>query len=131
MVVLVLDGPGWRPWDKQGMLPSKGHSKVPSATVEVVESAERDRQSRMQEFKSRTAPLLQAAFDVGHAFRTNVQMLAEFMQQDPAHPHPPSVPSVFYNNFKPPPENPALQMQVATGWSRFWVGVRKEGAPAR
>ncbi|MBL0209545.1 MAG: hypothetical protein IPQ13_01315 [Holophagaceae bacterium] len=128
MVVLVLDGPGWRPWDEQGTQPLKGRSKVPSATVEVVESSERDRQLRLQEFKTRTVPVLQAAFEVGHAFRTNVQMLAEFMSQDPAQPHPPSVPAVFYNNFRPPPENPALQLQMATGWSRFRVAVRREGS---
>ena len=57
---------------------------------------------------ARTAPLLRTAFDVGYDSRTNKQMLREFMAQYPSHPHPPSVPSVFYNNFKPPPENPAL-----------------------
>ena len=95
---------------------------MPSATVEVVESLERERQLRLMEFIARMAPLLRLAFDVGYAFRTNVQMLAELMSQDPAHPHPPSVPSVFYNNFKPPPENPAFQMQAGNGWSRFWMG---------
>ena len=131
IVELALDGPNWRPWDERDARNSRERSTVPSATVEVMESLERDRQQRLLEFRARTAPLLRVAFDAGYAFRTNVQMLAEFMGQDPAHPHPPSVPSVFYNNFRPPSENPAFQMQLATGWSRVWVGVRKEGRPGR
>jgi len=107
-VVLALEGPNWRPWDQQGTRPPNERSAVPSATVEVVESFERERQARLLEFRARTAPLLRTAFDVGYDSRTNKQMLREFMAQDPSHPHPPSVPSVFYNNFKPPPENPAL-----------------------
>lgn len=130
VVEIALDGPNWRPW-VQGMRPPHGLASMPSATVEVVESLERDRQLRLLEFRARTAPLLRTAFDVGHAFRTNVQMLAEMMMQDPSHPHPPSVPSVFYNNFKPPPENPVFKLQLATGWSRFWVGIKKEAGPGR
>jgi hypothetical protein len=82
---------------------------MPSATVEVVESSELERHQRLLEFMARTAPLLEVSYDNGYSFRTNVQMLSEFMAQDPAHPHPPSVPSVFYNNFKPPAANPALK----------------------
>ena len=130
VVEISLDGPIWRPWVQRAR-PSTGRSVVPSATVEVVESLERDRQLRLLEFRARTAPLLRAAFDVGYAFRTNVQMLAEMMFQDPAHPHPPSVPSVFYNNFKPPPENPAFQVQAASGRSRFTVSVKKEAGPGK
>lgn len=108
-----LEEPNWRPWEsplneiavRKSALAKRPH--VPSATVEVVESVEMDRHQRLLEFKAFTLPLLGFAFSAGHAFRTNVQMLGEFMLQDPAHPHPPSVPSVFYNNFKPPPENPA------------------------
>ncbi len=73
-----------------------------------MESSELERHQRMFEFMAHNAPLLKTSYAVGYAFRTNVQMLNEFMAQDPSHPHPPSVPSVFYNNFKPPPENPAL-----------------------
>ena len=76
--------------------------------VEVVEDSDLERHQRIFEFMARTAPLLMNAYDTGHGFRTNVQMLGEFMAQDPSHPRPPRVPSVFYNNFKPPTENPAL-----------------------
>ena len=107
-VETALDGPNWRPWEQQRRQPSTRQSNVPSATVEVVESLDRDRQQRLLEFMARTAPLLRTAFDVGRASGTSRQMLSEFMFQDPAHPHPPSIPKVFYNNFKPPPENPAL-----------------------
>jgi hypothetical protein len=131
VVEMALNGPNWRPWVQPGTRFTPGRSVVPSATVEVVESSERERQLRLLEFRARTAPLLKRAFDLGYAFRTNVQLLAEFMAQDPARPNPPSVPSVFYNNFKPPPENPAFQLQLATGWSRLWVNVRKESEPGR
>ena len=83
-------------------------SQFPSATVEVVDSSS-EREERLLDFRSRMAPLLRQAFDTGYVSRTNLQMLREFMAQDPSHPRPPSIPSVYYNNFKPPPENPALK----------------------
>ena len=108
-----LDGPSFRPWEEEGVIPSakkapRRSRKVPSATVEVVDSMDMDRQQRFLDFNTRMAPLLRRAFEVGHELRFNRQMLREFMVADPSHPHPPSVPSVFYNNFKPPPENSAL-----------------------
>ena len=108
-----LDGPSFRPWEEEGVIPSSKKAprrsrKVPSATVEVVDSVDMDRQQRFLDFKTRMVPQLGPAFEVGHELRFNQQMLREFMAADPSHPHPPSVPSVFYNNFKPPPENPAL-----------------------
>ncbi len=130
IVELALDGPNWRPW-VHGAQPLSKQSGVPSATVEVVESLERERQLRLLEFRARTAPLLKAAFAMGYAFRTNVQMLSEFMFMDPANPHPPSVPSVFYNNFKPPPSNPAFQVQAASGRSRLIIGAKKEAGPGK
>ena len=132
IVEVALDGPSWRPWVK-GIWSRTVRSVVSSATVEVEDSLERDRQLRLLEFRARTAPQLRAAFDVGYAFRTNVQMLAEVMLQDPAHPHPPSIPTVFYNNFKPPLGNPAFQVQAANSWSRYRVSVnvKKEAQPGR
>lgn len=112
--VFQLDQPNWQPWESSFEKVSKRKPRmsrgpqVPSATVEVVESSDLERHQRLFEFMACSAPLLRTSYDVGYAFRTNVQMLSEFMAQDPSHPHPPSVPSVFYNNFKPPPENPAL-----------------------
>ncbi len=110
----ALDGPNWRPWEslleknsKRASRRSRG-AQLPSATVEVVEDSDLERHQRIFEFMVRTAPLLMNAYDTGHGLRTNVQMLGEFMAQDPSHPRPPTVPSVFYNNFKPPTENPAL-----------------------
>ncbi len=106
---LALDGPLWRPWEgRQG--PHSGEkSRVPSATVEVVESIEQEHQKRLLEFQARMAPLLKTAFDLGQGTSTSIQMLSEFMAMDPAYPHPPTVPSVFYNNFKPLEENPAFK----------------------
>ncbi len=83
-------------------------SSSPSATVEVVDSSP-ERAERLLDFRSHMAPLLRQAYDLGYGSRTNVQMLREFMIQDPSHPHAPSIPSVYYNNFKPPEENPALK----------------------
>ena len=108
-----LDGPSFRPWEEEGVIPSSKKAprrsrKVPSATVEVVDSVGMDRQQRFLDFKAGMMQPLRLAFKVGHELRFNRQMLREFMAADPSHPHPPSVPSVFYNNFKPPPENPAL-----------------------
>ena len=108
-----LDGPSFRPWEEEGVIPSSKKAprrsrKVPSATVEVVDSVDMDRQQRFLDFKTRMVPPLRPAFEVGHELRFNQQMLREFMAADPSHPHPPSVPSVFYNTFKPPEENPAL-----------------------
>ena len=108
-----LDGSSFRPWEEEGVIPSSKKAprrsrKVPSATVEVVDSMDMDRQQRFLDFNTRMAPLLRRAFEVGHELRFNRQMLREFMAADPSHPHPPSVPSVFYNTFKPPEENPAL-----------------------
>ena len=109
-----LDGSFFRPWEELGAIPSSKQApqrskKVPSATVEVVESVDMDRQQRFLDFKTHMAPQLRFAFNVGHELRFNKQMLREFVAADPSHPHPPSVPSVFYNTFKPPEENPALQ----------------------
>ncbi len=109
-----LDQPNWRPWESPWEKASNRKSslsrraQMPSATVEVVESSDLERHQRLFEFMARTAPVLMTAYEFGYESRTNKQMLSEFMAQDPSHPHPPSVPSVFYNNFKPPLENPAL-----------------------
>ena len=110
----ALAQPNWRPWDVPADPRSKRKSVVqkksqmPSATVEVVDETA-DRAKRLLEFSSRMVPQLRLAYDIGYASRTNKRMLAEFMMMDPSHPHPPTIPSVFYNNFKPPPENPALK----------------------
>ena len=108
-----LDDPSFRPWEVEGTIPfsmkaPQRSRKEPSATVEVVDSVGMDRQQRFLDFKAGMMQPLRLAFKVGHELRFNRQMLREFMAADPSHPHPPSVPSVFYNNFKPPPENPAL-----------------------
>ena len=108
-----LDDPSFRPWEVEGTIPfsmkaPQRSRKEPSATVEVVDSMDMDRQQRFLDFNTRMAPLLRRAFEVGHELRFNRQMLREFVATDPSHPHPPSVPSVFYNTFKPPEENPAL-----------------------
>ncbi|MBL0313673.1 MAG: hypothetical protein IPP78_13380 [Holophagaceae bacterium] len=114
MSAFQLERPNWRPWEIPGEKASNRKSslsrraQMPSATVEVVESSDLERHQRLFEFMARTAPVLMTAYEFGYESRTNKQMLSEFMAQDPSHPHPPSVPSVFYNNFKPPLENPAL-----------------------
>lgn len=109
-----LDRPSFRPWEGEGAIQdsrmaSRRRTPVPAATVEVVDSAAMDRQQRFLDFRARTAPLLRLAFEAGSDLRFNKQMLRELMAADPSHPHPPSVPSVFYNNFKPPEENPAIK----------------------
>jgi len=108
-----LEEPNWRPWEgsldkpsNQKSQESRG-SQVASATVEVVEYSDSELHQRLLEFKAHTMHLLRIAYDTGFAFRTNIQMFGEFMLQDPAHPHPTSVPSVFYNNFMPRLEDPA------------------------
>ncbi len=107
-----LDGASFRPWEEEGGIPSSKKvphrsRKVASATVEVVESVEMDQQRQFLDFKARLAPQLHPAFAVGHELRFNRQLLREFMAQDPSHPHPISVPSFFYSNFKPPPKDPS------------------------
>ncbi len=113
-----LDEPSFRPWVERAAFPSykkarqsgaQRNAQIPSATVEVVEALGPDRQQRLLDFNTRMIPLLEVAYDLGYASRTSKQMLAEFMAMDPSHPRPPSIPSVYYNQFKPPPENPAIE----------------------
>lgn len=114
MPILAAVQPNWRPWEEaedsrfDRKNPRKRALREGEATVDV-EGEAAEREERFIAYRARMAPQLRLAYDAGYFYRTNKQMLTEFMLMDPSHPHPPTIPSVFYNNFQPPPENPALK----------------------
>lgn len=72
--------------------------QVPSATVMVSDS----RLEEVRLFVRWMAPALAGAAKLGEAHDESVQMLAEFMAQDPSRPKAPTLPAFWYNAQKPP-----------------------------
>lgn len=95
---LVLLGHG-----HQGKAPrafAKG-GPPPGATVEVTAATEREAEA-IRSFARWMTPVVQAAAVRGYDGRESVQMLAEFMAQDPSRPKPPTVGKFHYSAYSPP-----------------------------
>lgn len=85
---------------RSGAKPSPRRAVIPSATVEVASEA---RQEEVRAFVHWMAPALRSAARTGEASDESIQMLAEFMTQDPSHPKPPTLPAFWYNAQRPGP----------------------------
>ena len=90
---------GFMTEEKHSQKGGKGGS-LPHATVEVTAVSEKEAEA-IRSFTRWIAPSLQEAAVKGYDNRESVQLLGEFMQQDPSHPRPPSVGRFHYNVFTP------------------------------
>lgn len=75
---------------------------LPHATVEVTAVSEKEAEA-IRSFARWITPSLQEAAVRGYDNRESVQMLGEFMLQDPSHPRPPTLGRFHYNVFMPAP----------------------------
>lgn len=98
-----FEGSSWRDWVSTPMRGQAWKDRrgriVPGATVEVIARSRESFEAQARELNLAFAPVSRYAFQAGAACSITSQMLSEFMGMYGSNFHPPTVPSVWYNQF--------------------------------